>query len=111
MDVALFVEDIIEGGDGLSYKARKDPNRSPSVSVKLFKGFKKILGLKSEEVDPNAPPVELTKEQQDHADMDEYYTVFNCELENQVEMIMPPKRSKKLNLTPEIDETPSPSSI
>ncbi|KAJ3302488.1 hypothetical protein HDV03_004911 [Kappamyces sp. JEL0829] len=98
IDSALLIDEIIGGGDGLAYKARKGSERRPSFSEKLANGFKKLLGIKPKEVpapDPNAPPPVLSREQQEFADMDKYYTNYNWELPDQQPMTLPPKPKKE----------------
>lgn len=62
-----------------------------------------MLGIqekKKKEVDLNAPPVPLTREQQEMVDMDKYYTTFNWELPDQKPMVLPPKpKREKKNTT------------
>lgn len=94
-----MIDEIIGGGDGLAYKARRnDSDRRPSLSEKITNGFKKIFGIKIKEpevIDPNAPPPVLTREQQDMADMDLYYTNYNHELPDQLPMVLPAKVKKE----------------
>lgn len=93
-----MIDEIIGGGDGLAYKVRK-ADKKPSAISKLFKKIRKMLGMgekKKKEQDPNAPPPPpLTKEQQEMADMDKYYTTFNWELPDQKPMVLPPKPKKE----------------
>lgn len=98
IDSALLIDEIIGGGDGLAYKARRNnADRRPSISEKISNGFRKMLGIKLKEpevVDPNAPPPILTREQQDMVDMDNFYSIYNHELPDQKPMSLPVKVKK-----------------
>lgn len=97
IDSALLIDEIIGGGDGLSYKVRK-ADKKPSAISKAVKGLKKMLGIKTKvpkPVDPNAPLAKLSPEDQQMSDMDNYYTSFNWELPDQKPMQMPPKPKKE----------------
>ncbi len=56
-------------------------------------------------VDPNIPPPILTREEQEFADMDKYYTNYNWELPDQTSMKLPPrsKKGKKEGKSPATD--------
>lgn len=108
----MLIDEIIGGGDGLAYKARRnDADARNSLKSRIGRGIKKILGIKSKNkiVDPNAPPPVLTREQQDMADMDRYYTNYNHELPDQKPMALPPKVRKPKSSTGSTHNLPSSS--
>jgi hypothetical protein len=97
----LVIDEIIGGGDGLAYKARKGDRKTPSMKQKLGKALKKLLGIKEKVVDPNAPKPPPTREEMEMKEMDDYYTNYNWELPDQKPMQLP-ERGQKIVINDEI---------
>jgi hypothetical protein len=92
VDSSLLIDEIIGGGDGLAYKARKGSRRGSTIKDK----FLKLFGVEPKPAEPeaaSAPPV-LTRDQLEMKEMDQYYTNFNWELPDQKPMTMPPTAMK-----------------
>jgi hypothetical protein len=107
VDSSLLIDEIIGGGDGLSYKARKGQRRrKSSFKERVFKflGFAHKL---PEPVDPNTPAPPLSREEIDMKAMDIYYTNYNWELPNQQPMVQPPTSKDK----DKRDRTPSATAV
>ena len=80
VDSSLIIEEILGGGDGLAYKARrKNGPAKPSMGNRISK----LFGIESK-ADETTPMSQKYME-----DMDTYYTVYNWELPNQIPMKMP----------------------
>ncbi|KAJ3270518.1 hypothetical protein HDV01_007774 [Terramyces sp. JEL0728] len=89
VDSALVIDELMGGGDGLAYKARKgDRPRGKSVGEKFTTGFLKLFGIEVKEKAPEEPKPK-TKEELEMEEMDLHYIPYNHELPDQAPMSMP----------------------
>ncbi|KAJ3260811.1 hypothetical protein HK103_007374 [Boothiomyces macroporosus] len=89
VDSALVIDELMGGGDGLAYKARKsERQRGKSVGEKFTTGFLKLFGIEVKEKAPEEPKPK-TKEELEMEEMDLYYIPYNHELPDQPVMSMP----------------------
>lgn len=99
VDSSLLIEEIIGGGDGLSYKARRNSPKKDSFKSRFSNAFRSLIGVprkvKDIEVTAIELPRELTRQEQEMKDMDTYYTNYSYECPNQVPMVLPPRVKKK----------------
>jgi hypothetical protein len=99
------MDEMLYGGEKLSYKPRKDPSK-PSTPSKLMKKITNLFGSKKKSVNGShcsamASPSPAERQMKE---MDDCFTVFNWELPDQIPMSLPATTILPSSASPELAE-------